>query len=136
MDTWLIFHDFKYGDGGTEDTSVRALLDLRYCAQVRSLGKSGLHKNRREIKSEASADEMYMKSLPRKSSSIQHIWNRTANRNRRAGRVDQDERVKDPQGTRQKSIRNFGIRIASCKRGRSESLPGDCLSKTQLPAKS
>ena len=136
MDTWLIFHDFKYSDEGTEDINIRALLDLRHCVEIRSLGKSGLHKSRYEMKSEASADEMYMKSLPRKSSSIQYIWNRTANRNRRAGRVDQDERVKDPQGTRQKSGRNFGIRPALSNEGRSESLPGDCLSKTQLPAKS
>jgi len=37
--------------------------------------------------------------------------NRTANRHRWSGRVDQDERVRGPQGTRQKSGRNFGIRL-------------------------
>ena len=37
---------------------------------------------------------------------------RTANRHRWLGREDQGERVRGPQGTRQKSDRNFGIRSA------------------------
>src|SRR3990167_4405638 len=39
--------------------------------------------------------------------------NRTANRHRCSARVEQGERVRRPQGTRQKSSRNFGIRLAS-----------------------
>ena len=65
----------------------------------------------------------YMKSLPRKSSKLQYTSNRTANRHRWEGRVDQDERVRGPQGTRQNSSRNFGIRLASLyfgTEGRSE----------------
>jgi hypothetical protein len=52
-------------------------------------------------------------TLPRKSSKLQYKWNRTENRHRWIGRVDQGERVRGPQGTRQKSSRNFGIRLAS-----------------------
>jgi hypothetical protein len=62
--------------------------------------------------------------------------NRTANRHRCSGRVDQGERVIDPQGTRQKSSRKFAIRLARSNTGRSESFPGNCLPKTQLPANS
>ena len=65
----------------------------------------------------------YTKSLPRKSSKLQYTSNRTANRHRWEGREDQDERVRGPQGTRQNSSRNFGIRLASLHfgaEGRSE----------------
>ncbi len=75
-------------------------------------------------------------TLPRKSSKLQHTWNRTENRHRWVGREDQGERVRGPQGTRQKSSRNFGIRLASSNRGRSESISTNCLPKTQLPANS
>ncbi len=30
MDTWLIFHDFVTSDGGTENITSRALLDLTF----------------------------------------------------------------------------------------------------------
>ena len=49
---------------------------------------------------------------PRKGVGAQPVGNRTANRHRWSGRADQGERVSDPQGTRQKSGRNFGIRPA------------------------
>ena len=49
--------------------------------------------------------------------------------------MHQGERVKVPEGTRQKSRRNFGISLASMINwGRSESSSSDCLSKTQVPA--
>lgn len=51
-------------------------------------------------------------TVPRKSSKLQHMSDRTANRHRCSGRVDQDERVRGPQGTRQNSGRTFGIRPA------------------------
>jgi hypothetical protein len=52
--------------------------------------------------------------------------------------VCQGEQVKDPEGTRQKSDRNLGIRSAFLckKKGRSERFSSDCLSKTQVPANS
>jgi hypothetical protein len=40
------------------------------------------------------------------------LGNRTANRHRYSGRVDQGERVISPQGTRQKSGRKLAIRPA------------------------
>ena len=64
------------------------------------------------------------------------IRNRTGIRHRWVGREDQGERVKDPQGTRQKSIRKFAIWIDARKRACNKSTPGDCLTKTQLPANS
>ena len=54
----------------------------------------------------------YKSTLPRKVSKLQYMWNRTANRHRWSGRVDQGERVRGLQGTRQNSSRNFGIRLA------------------------
>ena len=90
----------------------------------------------------------YKSTLPRKISKLYHIVIRTANRHRWSGRVDQDERVSVPQGTRQKSSRNFGIRLPPIMvnfsiyivvhhyGGRSESISGNCLPKTQLPANS
>src|SRR3989338_2442558 len=80
--------------------------------------------------------EIGLKSLPRKSSMSQSTRVRTKNRHRWVGREAQGERVRDPQGTRQKSGRNLGICPSRCKSGRSESTPGDCLSKTQLTANS
>jgi hypothetical protein len=78
-----------------------------------------------------------VKSLPRKASKLQLVQNRTANRHRWERREDEGERVRGPQGTRQISDRNFGIRSASLLwGGRSERFPANCLSKTQLPAKS
>ena len=65
---------------------------------------------------------------------VYHYKNRTANRHRCSGRVAQGERVRDPQGTRQKSGRTLAIRPALSNKGRRELFPGDCLPKTQLPA--
>ena len=46
----------------------------------------------------------------------------------------QGERVKAPEGTRQISGRNFGIRPPYSNVGRSKRILGDCLPKTQVPA--
>src|SRR3989344_4204314 len=51
-------------------------------------------------------------ALPRKTSKLQHNVDRTANRHRCSGRVAQGERVRGPQGTRQKSDRTLAIRSA------------------------
>jgi len=61
---------------------------------------------------------------------------RTVNRHWWIGRVAQGERVSCRQGTRQKSGRKLAIRPALRKEGRSESIPSNCLPKTQLPANS
>ena len=50
---------------------------------------------------------------------VYQCGNRTANRHRCSGRVAQGERVRDPQGTRQKSDRTLAIRSAARKGGRS-----------------
>jgi len=49
----------------------------------------------------------------------------------------QGERVKASEGTRQKSVRKFAIWTTHARKGlgRSERIPSDCLSKTQVPAK-
>ena len=77
MDTRLIFRDLNYGNGGTKNTNGCPSLDWGLCVETRILGKSGIHKSRGKQKPEASADGIFMKSLPRKSSSIQHNLNRT-----------------------------------------------------------
>ena len=64
--------------------------------------------------SEASAKEMTVKSLSRKTSKLKYMYVRTANRHRCAARVEQGEQVRVLQGTRQKSGRTFGIRPALC----------------------
>ena len=49
----------------------------------------------------------------------------------------QGERVKAPEGTRQKSRRKFAICLALREiEGLQQKIPSDCLSKTQVPANS
>src|SRR3989338_6231827 len=64
---------------------------------------------RAEWKCKASAEQIQGSALPRKTSKLQHSVDRTANRHRCSGRVAQGERVRDPQGTRQKSDRKLAI---------------------------
>src|SRR3989338_6415187 len=80
--------------------------------------------------------ESLQSTLPRKFSKLQYIWNRTVNRHRWSRREDEGERVGVSQGTRQKSSRNFGIRLTHFNVGCNKSLSGNCLPKTQLPANS
>jgi hypothetical protein len=53
-----------------------------------------------------------VKVLTRKVQELMVQADRTANRHRCSGRVDQGVRVILRQGTRQTSVRNFGIRTA------------------------
>src|SRR3989344_4933542 len=57
-----------------------------------------------------SGGERVLSAVSRKSSTLNHIHDRTAHRHRWSGREDQDERVRGPQGTRQKSGRKLAIR--------------------------
>src|SRR3989338_3524456 len=54
--------------------------------------------------------ERVQSAVSRKSSKLNHTCDRTAHRHRWSGREDQDERVRGPQGTRQKSGRKLAIR--------------------------
>ena len=117
MDTRLIFRDrFErlWRDGSLYAPPV---IGFRSAERGRALGKSGAHypefcRNfllRRERGRKARFQEKLLR--------INFQDDRTANRHRWSGREDQDERVRGPQGTRQTSGRNFGIRPASGPQG-------------------
>ena len=139
MDTRLIFRDCfsrLWRDGLLY---VLPVIGFRSALRGRALGKSGAHYPEQSRNFLLRREREYKARFQENLLRINSRGNRTANRHRWSGREDQDERVRGPQGTRQKSGRNFGIRPALSpirRRGRSESFPSNCLPKTQLPANS
>ncbi len=88
----------------------------------------------RKVKTATSVKVNQALEVPRKVYMRSGISIRTANRHRWEGREDHGAREKHGSGTRQNSDRNFGIRSAPFG-GPQLKISGDCLPKTQVPAK-
>ena len=110
MDTRLIFRDRLYGLWSDGLLYVPPIIGFGSALRGRALGKSGAHYSRALTQFPSTEGERVQSAVSRKSSVLNHTGDRTAHRHRWSGREDQDERVRGPQGTRQKSGRKLAIR--------------------------
>ena len=112
MDTRSIFRDRLHGRWRDGLLYTPPVIGFRSVLRGCLVGKSARHipEQRRNflLRRERGRKARFQENLL----SVNHAGDRTANRHRWSGRVAQDERVRCPQGTRQKSGRNFGIRPA------------------------
>src|SRR3989344_6516533 len=112
MDTRLIFRDRRICDGVTDCSMHCPQLDVGPFRE-----KALLANPERTTSSDAATfsfggRESAKRGLEHTLYAFNYACDRTANRHRWSARVEQDERVRGPQGTRQKSSRKFAIRLA------------------------